>query len=228
MRSEASTDVGLGREQLTRTDRDQCDRQRAHALTYDRGAFLKKKAHVRLYRFEVFQAGREKGLKAPARWLLTALTMVCDYKTGDYWGTVHQLAEDTGQSRNTITKAMKELARADLVQIVDEFGPNGQGRVRVLVLDQLVADADPVIRADMRERAEPHVRPFVRPSRAPTAQQPRTSRAATAQKSATAQSVTSDDSSLQESKEEGGKETNDSRDNVIALLKSQFDAEIVA
>lgn len=196
---------------------------------YSRAAKLKNnRAHVRFDRFGIFQVGRKHNLKALDRWLLMALSMVCDYRTGDWFGTITELSEDTGQeagatgaTRKAVAASLDRLAGAELVQIISPFGKNAQGHLRVLALNLLRVDVNEVERF---EKPTPHIGPF----RAQHAPDTSTTRDEHAPNDANA----SPDDWLvvepQGAKEEGDTGENDSRARVGEELVARFEDEFGA
>jgi hypothetical protein len=196
-------------------------------MTYDRSARLKKRSHTRLDRFGIFQLGREKGLGALDRWLLTTLAMLCDYTNGDYFGTITELAEDIGATRQAIGASLDRLHSAGLIQIVSDFGPKVQGHVRVLALHLLVVGATEVNRVIPRDKDEPHVRPYQRGNRAQTAGQSRANRGLIAGNHAVSQPLSSENANAQGSQRRRDEGSDVSRD-AVALLIREFNGEEVS
>ena len=85
--------------------------------------------------------------------------MHTNFRTGEWFGSTTELAEYTGMSRTTATKAVKRFVEIGLVDPVEPFGPNRQGALRLLCYDLLVTDAIPAVRemlAEGRELATKH------------------------------------------------------------------------
>jgi hypothetical protein len=65
-------------------------------------------------------------------------TLGADYRTREWKGTKEQIADHSGASRNTVTAALDRLASLGLIQIIEPFGNNRNGIVRVAVYEDLV------------------------------------------------------------------------------------------
>jgi hypothetical protein len=89
-------------------------------------------------RFAMFQVSREHRLTTPEYVVLHCLTMVVDYKTREWSGTLLELAQEVPPTTATLLKAVVSLEKRGLVTLVEPFGRNGRGTVRVDCYDELV------------------------------------------------------------------------------------------
>jgi DNA-binding transcriptional ArsR family regulator len=126
----------------------------------------------RIDRYAIFDLGREHSLSSHARWMLAALCLIADFRTCAVRATIRELSEQTGIGLNTVPKALKELARAGLVNITRPFGPNREGEVEIIAWHDIVV-----------ERGEPKTRIPRLSNRRQVAEEPRTNRGATADNS---------------------------------------------
>lgn len=93
---------------------------------------------VKLDRFAPFQIGRHNRLSAHERWLLVTLGLLADYRTSEWAGTLTFLAEEMGAGRKTVERAIRRLDALSLLEVLQPFGPNSEGRVRVICYPMLV------------------------------------------------------------------------------------------
>ncbi len=56
----------------------------------------------------------------------------------EWTGTFTEVAESTRISRNTVSKLVATLAELGLIVIVVDFGPNGQGTIRVPCYERFI------------------------------------------------------------------------------------------
>jgi hypothetical protein len=197
-----------------------------NADRYDRSARLRRRAWVKLDRFEWAKIRRRYRLRAHDLLLLFALAFLCDYENGVYSGTISDLAQDTGATWRAIDGALKRLHERDLIRIINQFGRNQRGEVQVLVLEQLLVDAKPVLEIPAQTR-RPHLK-------AASAQQPRHSRAIPAQQPRIGTNpnvLTSTNATApREQRSEGVRSTTVSNNNVsdaVGLLKRELNAQEV-
>lgn len=110
---------------------------------------------VRFDRWAVSDVCRRPGLHMGAleRWLLMALCLLADQRTGTYTGTLYDLHFYTGMGRNQIPKSVGRLEDADLIAVSAPFGASRNGAIRILVWDQLIVGAQGTGWARIRSKA---------------------------------------------------------------------------
>ena len=97
-----------------------------------------KRAQTRLDSYAPSQIGREHSLKPNERLVLLTMALVVDYRTGEWHGTLLELHDDTGVSRDTLPKVVRRLIESGLLLELEPFARNGAGRFRILCLEQLL------------------------------------------------------------------------------------------
>jgi hypothetical protein len=126
--------------------------------SYSRSKRLRKPSETRFDRFAIFQVAREHDLTALDAWVLTALTMLCDWRDKTWCGTVTELALDVRGDRRAVRASLDRLAAKGLIRETKPFagGPKVNGCVIVVAVDQLLTGTS------RRDRDDAHVQPFKR------------------------------------------------------------------
>jgi hypothetical protein len=132
---------------------------------------------IKMDKFAIFDLATRHRLGAVDAWILNVLTLRAEWETHEWRGTYGELAEDARVTRKTAKSACERLAAAGLIEIVESFGPNRSGRVRVLVYDEMVV---PEARRSSRISIAQNSASPASPKRPPIAPDSRSIRAATA------------------------------------------------
>ena len=98
----------------------------------------KRPVSVRLDKYGAFDLGRQCELSAWERWLLVALCLAADWRDHCLSTTYSELSEWTGLSRNRIPTVLNRLEDCGLVSIRKSFGPNHDGRIKILAWDKMI------------------------------------------------------------------------------------------
>jgi hypothetical protein len=133
----------------------------SHVGGYLRSAKLKKRAVTHLDTFEIFHIRRDYNLNDRECWTLLALVLQCDWRNGDWFGSLTELGRELGtKDSRHVRAAIDGLEAEELVQIVEDFhaGRHSKAWVRVLALQRLVPSAPAVNRAHARNKTA-HVIP---------------------------------------------------------------------
>lgn len=156
------------------------------------------RSFAKVDRFAIFQIGRNNGLSGFERWCLITIVLQADFRTHQWAGTLGFLADEMGVTRRTAKTAVDGLAAKQQLAVLEPFGPNSQGRVRVNPYGLLVVPA--------RKRTEPIGADGDDMTRAAVAPDSRPIRAVSEPIGANGHGVTSEDASargIEASGEEG-------------------------
>lgn len=93
---------------------------------------------MRFDRYALFQIQRECRLSTAEYVVLQALTMIVDFRTHEWAGTLKELKDDVPPTIRTIRSAIDVLAGWGLIEIIEPFRINYHGRIRVTCYDRLV------------------------------------------------------------------------------------------
>jgi DNA-binding transcriptional ArsR family regulator len=196
------------------------------------------RSFTKLDRYALPQIGREHRLLPGPRCVLLMLTLLADYRSQEWSGTYHELAQDTGMGRNSVTDAMKVLREARLIEEVEPFGPNRRGTVRVLAYERLVVLSSRSASTSASNSANQRVaRRRARPEKGnSTTPQSSRSRVGTASSDSSRTAVTSqfsDGLGIEASRDRGGKQCTRARAEnehaeEVTRLKENLGAIIVS
>jgi hypothetical protein len=96
---------------------------------------------VKFDRFAFFQLGRIHCLPDKALWLLAALCMLADRRTGFVRTTITELHKDCRIGRDTVPKMLAALETAGVVNITRPFGPHVEGELEIVAWSDIVVEA---------------------------------------------------------------------------------------
>lgn len=123
----------------------------AYYTSKTRPTDVAKRRFVKLDAYALAQLGRENRLLAPARLALLQMVAHGDFRSREWSGSLSDLAEDVGCTWRTIDAALTRLEESGLVEVVERFGRNRAGRVRVTVYEDLVVPSQRAARNDRND-----------------------------------------------------------------------------
>jgi DNA-binding Lrp family transcriptional regulator len=143
--------------------------------------------------YSPWQLRREYGLKAADALVLMNMTMGADWRSTEWQGSYKAISNDTGLSRNTVTKAVAKLEAKGCIIVREPFrqGEFGEAVVELPLYPQMVK----MTLAQQEARSE-----SARVRAETNAQQTRTNRAANAQPSRTLTRLPDSDQDLRETR----------------------------
>lgn len=97
-----------------------------------------KRSWLKLDRYALFQLQREHRLKPTATLVLFDLVCAADYRNESWTGTLSEISYDLGCSTTTAGNAIKTLVAKNLVEIINPFGRNGSGCLKITAYCDLV------------------------------------------------------------------------------------------
>lgn len=128
---------------------------------------------VRVDPFGTSDLAREHKLTAHEAWLWHVLALQAEYRSGEWSGTLTDVADATRLGRNTVSRAHQSLLAKGLLREVEPFRPGADGRVVVLFREWL-RPTDPIPQfapdgANPADQVRAPIAPLSRSQRAPNA-----------------------------------------------------------
>ena len=100
---------------------------------------VSRKGFVKVDCYAIFDLRREYNLDSGQWPMLLALVLLADHRDSRWSGSIAELAAHyTKMGTKRVARVIDELADLGLIEVVDPFGPNSQGTIKVVVYDELV------------------------------------------------------------------------------------------
>lgn len=99
---------------------------------------------VKLDRYALIDLTRQERLSAAESMVLLVLVLLADFRTGEWKGTIVELAEHAPVTRTTVTKVCNHLSELRLITLLTPFRQNSAAWIRVDCYEGLVLLGKPL------------------------------------------------------------------------------------